>query len=70
MVGYCYDCVLDINEQPNIAIDWYEKAANNGNIIAMCNLGYCYKYGKSVGIEKDISKVIKKLLNKVIHLPK
>ena len=39
-----------------MSFHWYKKAANNGNIIAMSNLGYYYKNGN--GVEKDINKAI------------
>ena len=39
-----------------MAFYWYEKAANNGNIIAMYNLGRYYKHG--MGVEKDLERAI------------
>ncbi|MFR0872929.1 MAG: tetratricopeptide repeat protein, partial [Oscillospiraceae bacterium] len=38
------------------AVDWYTKAAELGNAIAMCNLGVCYKYG--TGVKKDEKKAV------------
>lgn len=37
-----------------VAVSWYNVAANNGETLAMHNLGDCYK--KSIGVEKDINK--------------
>ena len=36
------------------AIHWYQKAAENGNKFAQCNLGICYQYGD--GVKKDETK--------------
>ncbi|RGB42639.1 kinase-like domain-containing protein [Rhizophagus diaphanus] len=54
--GMCYRNGYGINKEPKLAFYWYEKAANNGNIVAMSNLGYYYKTGKGVG--KNIDKAI------------
>jgi len=35
---------------------WYNKAAENGNEFAQCNLGKCYNSG--IGVEKDLEKAI------------
>lgn len=37
--------------------EWYEKAANNGNDIAMFRIAYMYYTGEE-GKEKDLSKAI------------
>ena len=39
------------------AIEWYLKAATNGNHDAMLNLGNCYRYGK--GVKRSYSETIK-----------
>ncbi|GET58675.1 kinase-like domain-containing protein [Rhizophagus irregularis DAOM 181602=DAOM 197198] len=39
------------------AFYWYEKAASNGNIIAIWNLGLCYENG--IGVEKDYNEAFK-----------
>ncbi len=36
------------------AFEWYKKAAELGQVDAMCNLGVCYDYGK--GVDKDEAK--------------
>ncbi|EXX63785.1 Skt5p [Rhizophagus irregularis DAOM 197198w] len=56
IIGYCYSNGAGIKKDLKIAFHWYEKAAGNGNIIAMYNLGYSYK--KGIGVEKDVNKAI------------
>ncbi len=36
------------------AVEWYRKAANQGNGLAQCALADCYAYGK--GVEVDAKK--------------
>src|SRR5438034_670256 len=55
-VGHCYDYGIGVKKDSKMAFCWYEKAANNGNIIAMYNLGLFYN--KGFGVEKDIDKSI------------
>ena len=38
------------------AVEWYTKAAEQGNAVAQYNLGVCYNFGK--GVEKDLQKAI------------
>ena len=38
------------------AVEWFTKAAEQGDAQAQCNLGVCYEYGMSV--EKNITKAI------------
>jgi TPR repeat protein len=38
MVGNCYNDGIAVNKESKIAIYWYEKAANNGNLLAMRSL--------------------------------
>ncbi|MBQ7403256.1 MAG: sel1 repeat family protein [Lentisphaeria bacterium] len=35
------------------AMEWYEKAADQGNAEAMCNLGVCYQYGFGAKINDE-----------------
>ncbi len=35
------------------AIKWYKKAAEKGNVSAMCNLGICYQYGFGASINDE-----------------
>ena len=55
-IGYCYDKGMGVKKDLKMAFYWYEKAANNGNMIAMYNLGLFYENGFSV--EKDIDNAI------------
>ena len=38
------------------AVEWYKKAAKQGNMWAQHNLGYCYEYGE--GIRKNHKKAV------------
>lgn len=38
------------------ALPLYKRAAEKGSIIAMCNLGYCYYYGRSVSVDKQLAR--------------
>jgi TPR repeat protein len=50
-IGYSYE---RIKKDSKKAFYWYEKASNNGNIIAMYNLGLFYKNG--IGVEENYNK--------------
>ncbi|GBC47663.2 kinase-like domain-containing protein [Rhizophagus irregularis DAOM 181602=DAOM 197198] len=52
--GYSYENGIGIEKDLKKAFYWYEKAANNGNIIAKHNLGDCYLNGN--GVKKDHNK--------------
>ncbi|CAI2163727.1 17108_t:CDS:2 [Funneliformis geosporum] len=41
-VGYFYHNGMGIEKDLKMAIYWFIKAANNGNMIAINNLGLCY----------------------------
>ncbi|MCD8315289.1 MAG: sel1 repeat family protein [Firmicutes bacterium] len=38
------------------AVKLYKKAAAMGNVTALSNLGYCYYYGRSIPVDKDMAK--------------
>ena len=38
------------------AVEWYTKAAENGNTDAMYNLGLCFEHAD--GVEQDLSKAV------------
>ncbi|MCD8007820.1 MAG: sel1 repeat family protein [Clostridiales bacterium] len=38
------------------AVKYYRKAAAAGNVIALSNLGYCYFYGRSIPVDKEMAK--------------
>jgi len=44
-VGWCYKNGMGVKKDSKMAVDWYKKAANNGHLIAMHNLGLLYKNG-------------------------
>ena len=35
------------------AVEWYTKAAEQGDSNAQCNLGYCYDNGDGVTMDKE-----------------
>ena len=53
----------------SLAIEFYRKAALNGNLDALNNLGICYEYGK--GVEQNYSKALEYYNNacKHYHIP-
>ena len=56
-LGLCYKNGTGVIKDINMAFHWFEKAANNGNIMAIYNLGGCYK------MDLVLKKIIIKLLN-------
>ena len=40
-----------MEKDPALAVEWYRKAAEQGNVDAQVNLGWCYEQGE--GVEKD-----------------
>ncbi|GET04688.1 kinase-like domain-containing protein [Rhizophagus clarus] len=42
-IGYSYKNGIGVKKDLKKAVHWYEKAANHGNMVAMYNLGSCYK---------------------------
>src|SRR5204863_8354444 len=53
-IGYCYYEGIGIEKDSKMAAKWYEKAANNANILAMYNLGLSYISGD--GVDKNHNK--------------
>ena len=52
-IGLCYDSGAskygkDFSKNDNKACEWYQKAAEQGNARAQCNLGYMYDVGNGV----------------------
>ena len=45
-IGYMYEYGEGVQSDINLALAWYEKAANLGNTTAMNNLGYNSRFGK------------------------
>ena len=45
-VGYMYEEGLGVSQQPDVAIDWYEKAAASGSMQANHNLGMIFAEGR------------------------
>ena len=60
---------LYYNSNPSIAVDYFKKAALNGNLDALNNLGICYEYGK--GVEQNYYKALEYYNNacKQYHIP-
>ena len=47
----------DVKKNVDIAIYWYKKLAENGNVESMYKLGEIYRYGQ--GVEKNLSEAVK-----------
>lgn len=43
------------NDYLKLAVEWYRKAANGGDVEAQCNMGYLYRNGKGVTMSKKIA---------------
>ena len=41
---------MGLSQNYTEAVKWYQKAPNQGNENAQCNLGLCYYYGYGVNI--------------------
>ncbi len=50
-IGYLYENGYGVEKDEQEAVEWYEKAAENGNIYGLRNLAHCYYDG--VGMEAD-----------------
>lgn len=50
-LGCMYDCGYGSEQNKSAALEWYRKAAEQGNANAQCNLGYMYRNGN--GITQD-----------------
>ena len=46
-----------VQEDKVKATEYYRQSAENGNITAMCNLGYCYYQG--IGVEENDEEAVK-----------
>ena len=44
-MGVKYDKGLGVTQNYRVAINWYEKAMQQGSLEAQNNLAECYKYG-------------------------
>ena len=51
-----YQSGQGVNQNNELAFEWYEKAANQGNIFAQSNLGWMYEVGE--GTKKDYNKAL------------
>lgn len=59
-LGWMYESGLGIAKNYDLAIQWYEKAADQGDMVAQQSLGQMYRYGKyDGGVKKDYVKALK-----------
>ena len=56
-LGVSYDYGEGVTKDPQEAVKWYRKAAEQGNADAQCNLGYCYEMG--YGVAKNSQEAVK-----------
>ena len=56
-LGEMYEEGKGVRRNYRLAVEWYRKAAEQGNDYAQCNLGECYENGD--GVTKDISEAVK-----------
>ena len=50
----CYLYGFGVKEDAGAAVEWYIKAADSGNAIALRQLGVCYE--KGLGVQADLLK--------------
>ena len=55
-LGTCYYAGRGITKNYAKAVEWYQKAANQGNDAAQCLLGMCYQHGN--GVTQNYAKAI------------
>lgn len=63
ILGYFYSNGIGINKDPQKALKWFRRAANQNHLGAMYNLSECYRHAS--GVEKN-EKVAFTLLNRTI----
>lgn len=57
-LGRCYDKGYGVDEDEQIAFEWYTKSAAQGYAKAQYELGRCYYKGKG-GVKKDLPRAFK-----------
>ena len=50
---------IDVEQDYDMAVKWYQESANNGNVDALYDLGMCYYYGQ--GVNQDYAKALELL---------
>ena len=55
-MGICYDEGRGVQQDREKAVEWYRKAANQGDAAAQLNLGLSYYNGE--GVEKNLNKAL------------
>lgn len=55
-LGRCYDKGYGVDENDELAFQWYSKAAAQNHVKAQCQVGKCYKDGE--GVAKDRTKAV------------
>ena len=53
MTGHCYYNGRGVAMDKKKAVEWYTKAAEQGNSTAQCNLGCCYILGRGVAMDNE-----------------
>lgn len=56
ILGYCYGQGVGVSKDEEHALIWYERAASQGEAVAIYNVGYCYEEG--LGVPKDENQAI------------
>ena len=55
-LGVCYNNGYGVEKDEVKAVEWHERAAEQGHLNAQFNLGVCYQHGFGTG--KDTAKAI------------
>ena len=55
-LGYCYEDGIYVEQDYQQALHYYELAAKQGNVRALCSLGLMYEDGR--GVPVDFTKAV------------
>jgi len=53
LLGIMHYIGRGVNQNYSEAVRWYEKAADKLDSYGLCNLGYCYYYGRDIPIDYE-----------------
>ena len=56
-LGWCYHKGEGVEKDLVCAVEWYQRAADQGDASAQFNLGWCYQHGE--GVEKNLVLALK-----------